>query len=255
MQKCIFISCLYLVPNGMLTTWINLDSSRSPVIILMKSFLNADCFIQVQWAKEEGADYIIAETLYCYGEAEIALEVILSAGLPAVVSFVVLGSSDFKTLEDMPIGEACKRLLDRGATLVGANCFRGPDTMIKVVQEIVKVVPPHKVCALPVLYRTTDDQPTFQDLVDKECSINNPAYPHGLDAFHISTREVTRFTEQCKELGLKYIGLCCGNTGNYTRAMAVALAKTPPSLKYLKLDTKMISGYERKELLKSQQIK
>ena len=209
--------------------------------------------MQVQWAKEEGADYIIAETLYSYGEAEIALEVILSSGLPAVMSMVVLGSSDFKTIDDIPIGEACKRLLDRGATLVGANCFRGPATMMKVVQDIVQVVPPHKVCVLPVLYRTSEEQPTFQDLVDKECAINNPVYPHGLDAFHVSTREVIHFTEQCKELGLKYIGLCCGNTGNYTRAMAMALGKTPPGSKYMKLDVKIISGQERKELLKKGQ--
>jgi len=194
----------------------------------------------------------MAETLYSYGEAEIALDVIQSAGLPAVVTFVVLGPSDFRTLEDIPIGEACKRLLDKGATLVGANCFRGPDTMIKVIKEIVQHVPPHKVCALPVLYRTSADEPTFQDLVDKQCPINNPAYPHGLDAFHVSTCEVTRFTEQCKELGLKYFGLCCGNSGNYTRAMAMALGKTPPSLKYLKLNAKLFTGQERKKLLQSQ---
>ena len=193
--------------------------------------------------------------MYSYGEAEIALDVILSAGLPAVVSFVVIQSSEFQTFEDMPIGEACKRLLGKGATLVGVNCYRGPDTMIEVVREIVKVVPPHKVCALPVMFRTTDDQPTFQDLVDKDCSINNPVYPHGLDAFHISTREVTRFTEQCKELGLKYFGLCCGNTGNYTRAMAAALGRTPPSLKYLKLDSRKPSGKERKEKFKTEQKK
>ena len=189
--------------------------------------------------------------MYTYGEAEIALEVIQSADLPAVITFVVLGSSDFKTFEDVPIGEACKRLLHKGATLVGANCFRGPDTMIKVVKEIIQHVPANKVCALPVLYRTTDDRPTFNDFVDEECSINNPVYPLGLDPFHVSTREVTRFTEQCKELGLKYFGLCCGNTGNYTRAMAMALDKTPPSLKYLKLNTKIVPAQERKNLFQS----
>lgn len=104
--------------------------------------------------------------------------------------------------------------------------------MLTVIEEIVKEVPPEKVCALPVMYRTTDEQPTFLDLKDT-CPVNNPVYPHGMDAFQVSTREVTEFTKRCKEMGLKYMGLCCGNTGNYTRAMAEALGRKPYSSKYL----------------------
>ena len=192
-------------------------------------------FLKVRWSKEEGADYIIAETFSYLGEAKIALEVILSYGLPAVVTLAIKNSIVFETLDGIHIGRACRTLLDEGATLVGSNCNRGPNTMLKVIEEIVKEVPPEKVCALPVMYRTTDEQPTFFDLEDS-CSINNPVYPHGLDAFQVSTREVTEFTKRCKEMGLKYLGLCCGNTGNYTRAMAEALGRKPPASKYLDRD-------------------
>ena len=213
--------------------------------------------IQVRWSKEEGADYMIAETLYFLGEAEIALDVILSFGLPAVVTLAVMhvpGSSGmtFQTLDGVPIARACRILLDKGATLVGSNCFRGPDTMIKVIEEIVKEVPPEKVCALPVCYRTTDEYPTFMDFEDKACSINNPVYPHGLDAFQVSTREVTKFTKRCKEIGLKYLGLCCGNTGNYTRAMAEALGRKPPASKYLNLDKEFVHPLKRQEILEKE---
>ena len=176
------------------------------------------------------------------GEAEIALDVILSFGLPAVVSF----SARHVTLDNVPIGHACRTLLDKGATLVGSNCFRGPNTMIKVIKEIVKEVPAEKVCALPVMYRTDNEQPTFFDFKDKCCPINNPVYPHGLDAFQVSTREVTEFTKQCVDMGLKYMGLCCGNTGNYTRAMAEALGRKPPASKYLDLESKGINPKKRK---------
>ena len=149
----------------------------------------------------------------------------------------LLEDTAYETLDGFHIGRACRILLDKGATIVGSNCFRGPNTMLKVIEEIVKEVPPEKVCALPVMYRTTDAQPTFFDLEDS-CSINNPVYPHGLDAFQVSTREVTEFTKRCKEMGLKYLGLCCGNTGNYTRAMAETLGRKPPSSKYLNLEAK-----------------
>ncbi len=115
---------------------------------------------------------------------------------------------------------------------VGSNCARGPNNMLRVIEQIVKEVPPENVCALPVMYRTTDEYPTFFDFKDKACPLNNPVYPNGLDAFQVGAREVTDFTTRCKDMGLKYMGLCCGNTGNYTRAMAEALGRKPVSSKY-----------------------
>lgn len=122
--------------------------------------------------------------------------------------------------------------------------------MLPVLKEIVKEVPAEKVFASPVLYRTTDEQPTYYDLKDEKCPLNEPVYPHGLDAFQISAREVTDFTQKCVEMGLKYMALCCGNTGHYTRAMAVALGRRPPACRYLDLDSKGINPELRKEELK-----
>ena len=190
---------------------------------------------QVRWAKEAGVDYIIGETFTHYHEAEIALEVIKSFDLPAVITFAVLGrNSDgvFATPDGVPITKACEQLLEKGATLVGTNCFRGPDTMMEVIQEIVKVVPPEKVCALPIAYRTSKEEPTFRDLTDKICPENNPVYPHGLSAFYVSEREIAKFTKTCIDVGLKYMGICCGNTGNYMRTMAEAVGRTTMLSKY-----------------------
>ena len=173
----------------------------------------------------------------------------MSFGLPAVVTMCIAGSR-LETLDGIPIGRALRTLLEKGATLVGSNCHRGPHTMLKVIEEIVKEVPPEKVCALPVMYRTTEEAPTFMMFEDKDCPINNPVYPHGLDAFQVSTREVTEFTKRCKEIGLKYMGLCCGNSGNYTRAMAEALGRKPPASKYLNLDSKGINPDLRQAELK-----
>ena len=44
---------------------------------------------QVRWSKEEGVDYVIAETIGFLKEAKIALEVIRSFDLPAVVTLAV----------------------------------------------------------------------------------------------------------------------------------------------------------------------
>ena len=57
-------------------------------------------------------------------------------------------------------------------------------------------------------------------------------YPDGFDAFHVSRVEIAQFTMRCLELGLRYIGICCGNTGNYTRAMAEVMGKDTTLNKY-----------------------
>ena len=190
---------------------------------------------QVRWAKEAGVDYIIGETFIHYREAEIALDVIKSFDLPAVITFAVIGrNSDgvFATPDSVPIVKACQQLLEKGATLVGTNCFRGPDTMMEVTREIIKIVPPEKVCALPIAYRTSKEEPTFRTLTDKVCPENNPVYPHGLSAFFVSEVEIAKFTKTCVDLGLKYFGICCGNTGNYMRTMAEAVGRKTIVSKY-----------------------
>ena len=191
---------------------------------------------QVRWSKEEGVDYIIAETMWSLKEATIALEVIKSFGLPAVVTIgafkVEKKDDNFLTRDNVPIPEACRKLLELGATLVGVNCSQGPSTMIEVVEQICREVPPEKVCALPIAYRTTPEEPNWYVLTDKQCPKNNPVFPDGLEPFHISQVEIVDFTKRCLELGLRYIGICCGNTGSYTRTMAEAMGKETTLGKY-----------------------
>lgn len=204
---------------------------------------------QVRWSKEEGVDYIIAETLVHLGEAKIALEVIKSYDFPAVITFGLSQRDQepgcSRTVDGVPIAEACKQILDAGATLVGVNCYQGPDTIMKTLEEIVKVCPPERVCALPVGYRTTAEEPDFFDLKDKSCPSNNPAYPHGLDPFCVCPDEITIFTKRCLDLGMKYIGICCGNSGQLTRAMAEAMGRTPPASRYYDPSKKGCNMYKK----------
>ncbi len=204
---------------------------------------------QARWSKEEGVDYIICETFAYYEEAKIALEVAKSFDLPAVVSFGALGTNKAGkaiTADGVPLPQACRQLVELGATLVGVNCYRGPETTLALVEQIITEVPPEKVSALPVAYRTTKDEPSWIELKDKRCPENNPVYPHGLDPFYVSEVEIVKFTKRCMELGLRYFGICCGNTGNYTRAMAETLGRQPEASKYRNKEVMSQADEQRK---------
>jgi betaine-homocysteine S-methyltransferase len=180
---------------------------------------------QVAWAADEQVDFIIAETFGHLGEGLLALESIKSAGLPAVITFSpATGSScDGYSWED-----ACKVLQDKGADVVGLNCGNGPDTMIPYLEKIRRKVSGH-VAALPVPYRTTSEQPYFQKL---KSSDTGQAFPVSLDPYLLTRYEMAEFAVKARDMGIHYIGICCGAGPHHVRSMAEALGRTPEASKY-----------------------
>src|SRR3712207_532644 len=186
---------------------------------------------QVAWAAEAGADFVIAETYSHAAEALIALEVIREAGLPSVVTLAI--HREPVTWDGWAPEEACKRLADAGADVVGLNCIRGPETMLPLLEPIVAAVDV-PVAALPVPYRTTDAEPTFQSLTDERSDglPEERPFPTALDPFFCNRYEIAEFAHAAQSAGVRYFGLCCGNAPHYTRALAEALGRTPPASRY-----------------------
>src|SRR5436305_12387411 len=116
---------------------------------------------QLTWAVEEGVDFVISETNDYLGEALIALEVIRQFGLPAMVTLASVQPDT--TRDGYDYVEACKRLADAGADIVGLNCDRGPETMLPIIAKIRAAVDCY-VAAQPVPYKTDAQHPTFESL-------------------------------------------------------------------------------------------
>jgi betaine-homocysteine S-methyltransferase len=186
---------------------------------------------QVGWAAEAGVDFVIAETLSWLGEALVATEVIREAGLPAVVTLTA--HKDPQMRDGASPAEACKRLEAAGADVVGLNCARGPATMLPLLEEVRDSVSV-PVAALPVPYRTTEEQPSFQSLEDQRAPElpGGRAFPTALDPFTCNRYEIAEFTEAAYELGARYLGVCCGAAPHHIRSMAEALGRTPPASRY-----------------------
>jgi betaine-homocysteine S-methyltransferase len=180
---------------------------------------------QVRWAREEGADFIIAETFDHLGEALVALDVIRQSGLPSCVTFTPLHDA---TKDGYTWDDACRALEDRGADIVGINCGRGPDTVYGVIEKIRKAVKCF-VAAQPVPYRTTPAQPCFQKLEEpgKGC-----AFPVALEPFLLTRFDTADFALRARDMGVNYIGLCCGGAPHYIRAMAEALGRKVSAGRY-----------------------
>jgi methionine synthase I (cobalamin-dependent) len=183
---------------------------------------------QVGWAAEAGVDFIIAETFSWAGEALLALEVIRAAGLPAVITFAVHREG---TLRDVARPEdACRQAEQAGASVVGLNCIRGPLTMLPLLAPIREAVS-CPVAALPVPYRTTEEQPSMQALRDPARG-GARAFPSGLDPFTCTRDELGEFATAALDLGVTYLGVCCGAGPHHIRAVAEAAGQAPPASRY-----------------------
>ena len=186
---------------------------------------------QVRWAVQAGADFIIGETFSWGEEALLALEAIRESELPAVITLAV--HREPFTREGWTPAEACERLEDRGAAVVGLNCIRGPRTMLPLLEAIREAVS-CPVAALPVPYRTRDHEPTFQSLTDPDCHLipDDRPFPTALDPFTCNRFELGAFALAARQLGVDYLGVCCGAGPHHIRAVAEALGRTPPASRY-----------------------
>ncbi|HWM72545.1 MAG TPA: homocysteine S-methyltransferase family protein [Nocardioides sp.] len=177
----------------------------------------------VGWAVEGGADLIIGETFYYAGEALAALEVAKSTGLPVVLTIAPMALEEMA--DGVGIVETCQRLEQAGADVVGMNCFRGPDTMLPWLREIRAAVSCH-VGALPIPYRTTPEEPTFFNLTDDRARVPSPhgrTFPTALDPLYTNRYEMGDFARQAAELGVSYLGVCCGASPMLVREVAEAV--------------------------------
>jgi betaine-homocysteine S-methyltransferase len=181
---------------------------------------------QLGWAVEEGVDFVIAETNDFVGEAIIALEVCQEFGLAAMVTFASV--QDATTYDGYGYVDACRTLADHGAAVVGLNCSRGPATMLPLLEQIRAAVD-IPVAAQPVPYRTSPAVPAFESLASTD---GRRLFPIELESFQHTRFEMAEFARQAGDMGVNYVGICCGGGPHHVRAMAEALGRDTPASRY-----------------------
>jgi betaine-homocysteine S-methyltransferase len=210
-----------LVAGNVCNTW-SFDPKDSPT---SGGVVREQYEAQLGWAVEEGIDFVISETNDYLGEAVIALELCQELGLPAMVTFASVQPE--KTYDGYDYVEACRVLADKGAALVGLNCSRGPETMLPLLERIRAAVDV-PIAAQPVPYRTTPRTPAFESLQ----SAGRRAFPIELEPFQLTRYEMADFARRARDIGVDYVGICCGGAPHHVRAMAEALGRTPPASRY-----------------------
>jgi betaine-homocysteine S-methyltransferase len=179
-------------------------------------------------------DFWIGETFSYVGEALLFVERAKATGLPVMVTMCFEQPTPRSYEGDTP-AECARKLADAGADIVGVNCLNGPGQQLAIVREMRKAVGGY-VASQPVAYRTTAERPDFTSF---------DAFPFELDPMQLSRLEMATFARQAKEVGVNYIGSCCGSVQVHVRAMAQVLGKIPGEERDWRSRTgKAMSAYE-----------
>jgi betaine-homocysteine S-methyltransferase len=170
---------------------------------------------QLEVQVDEGVDFIIGETFSWLGEALLAVECGKATKLPTMVTMSF--ENEDVTPEGKTPAECARALADAGADIVGVNCLRSPEHSLPLVAEMRRAVSGYIACQ-PVAFRTTDKNRDFTSL---------PAFPLELEPLQLSRREMADYAVKARDLGVNFIGACCGAVASHIREMARALDKLP----------------------------
>ena len=217
-----------LVAGNLSLTWMYEPNSPSAADRVRKTF-DEQLAVQV----DEGIDFIIGETFSWLGEALIAVERAKRTGLPVMVTICFENKDE--TADGKTAAEAAKTLADAGADIVGMNCLRPPEHILRPMEQMRKAVDGYLACQ-PVAYHTPKDKPDFTSL---------PEFPFALDPLQLTRKQMADYAVQAHQIGINYIGACCGAVAVHIREMAKALGKIGTDQRvWKKGGEKPMSAYE-----------
>lgn len=150
--------------------------------------------------EEAGADIIFIETMMAIEEIVTAVKAAKeNTKLPVAASMTFeLGRTGLKTPWGIDVPTAVKELTASGADIIGSNCGKGFDEMIKVVHEMKNLT------SLPILAQSNAGIP---ELIDGKLHYKETPEIVGIK------------TSQLLQLGVKIIGGCCGTAPVHIKKM------------------------------------
>jgi len=167
-------------------------------------------------------DFMIAEYFEHAEEAKWAVEVTQKI-LPGKVVAVNMCIGPEGDMHGMSTKECAKQLAGTGAQIIGVNCHFGPNETLEAcyqmklgLEEIgLDCTKDVFLMAQPVIYHTPDAG--VQGFIDL------PEFPFALEP-RVATRwEIQNWARASYDLGVRYIGGCCGFQPYHIRAIAEEL--------------------------------
>jgi len=186
----------------------------------VKEMLAAQCDVFA----ENDVDFMIAEYFEHVEEAKWAVEVCQQKmpGKEVAVNMCIGKDGD---MHGMSTAECAKVLAGTGAKIIGLNCHFGPNELTEGIYQMklglesigLDITKDVFLMVQPVIYHTPD--------ASKQGFIDLPEFPFALEP-RVATRwDIHKWARDNYDMGVRYIGGCCGYQPYHIRAIAEELEK------------------------------
>lgn len=147
-----------------------------------------------------GVEVIFVETMMAAEEAEIAVRAVKAkTNLPVVATMTFeMGKAGLRTMWGVDVASAVHRLTAAGADVLGANCGRGFDEMIAIIQEM---------------------RPLTEKPIIAQSNAGIPEWVEGISVYKETPELILPKAEKLLQLGVNILGGCCGTGPEHIRAM------------------------------------
>ena len=166
---------------------------------------------------KEGLDFLQCEYFEHIEEIEWAIQTCKESGLPVGATMCIGPEGD---LHGVSAGECAARMARAGADMVGVNCHFDPFVSLKTMSKMKEGLESAGVRAYlqmqPIAYHTPD--------AGRQGFIDLPEFPFALESRVCTRWDIHRYAREAFELGVRYIGGCCGFEPYHIRAVAEELA-------------------------------
>jgi len=188
---------------------------------LTKEFVQDQIRKQIAIFSEKKVDFIIAEYIEQVEEAEWIIQAIKDCSDFPIVTTMTMGPEGDDS--GVPCDEVAERCAKAGSEVVGLNCHFGPFESLEIMRKMKSglenagLFGKHHLAVQPLVYHTPDcDNKGFIDL---------PEFPFALEPRVATRGEIQTWAREAYDLGIRYIGGCCGFGPYHIRAIAEELAE------------------------------
>jgi 5-methyltetrahydrofolate--homocysteine methyltransferase len=159
---------------------------------------------QARALAEGGVDFFLVETMSALEEVQAAVAGIRAASdLPIAVTMTF--DTRLHTMMGVKPETAIKTIYDLGVRVIGANCGNGPEETETVIGKMLAVKP--------------DDV-----YLIAQSNAGLPKWANKQIHFDGTPEVMAEYAKQMREMGVNYIGACCGSTPAHIAAMKAALS-------------------------------
>ncbi len=161
--------------------------------------------VQCAALAEGGADIILIETMSDLEEVRAAVEGARAAGdLPVLCTMTF--DTHGRTMMGTSPEEAVRAAVDLGILAFGSNCGNGPDQMEKISEKMLETSP-----GIPLIIQSNAGIPRMEG---------------EQVVYDVDPDRMARHAGRLRELGVRYIGGCCGTGPEHIRAMIETIKKS-----------------------------